>query len=98
MKNDNRKIGEIIDSAKTYIVVTNESLAVKGRRVELMTLICSLLGNFLENKIIDEENLNFIIKLAKENIKKDNKESVESTLDKIIEDIFKKIFDFENKD
>lgn len=98
MKNDNRKIGEIIDSAKTYIVVTNESLAVKGRKIELMTLTCSLLGKFLEKKIIDEENLNFIIKLVKENIKKDNKESVEKTLDKTIEDIVKKFFDFENKD
>lgn len=98
MKNDNRKIGEIIDSAKTYIVVTNESLAVEGRKVDLMTLTCLLLGNFLENKIIDEENLNFIIKLVKENIKKDNKESVENILDKTIGDIVKKFFDFENKD
>lgn len=98
MKNDNRKIGEIIDSANVYIVVTNERVAVKGRKAELMALISSLLGNFLENKVIDEEDLNFIIKLAKEDIKKDNKESVENTLDKTIEDIVKKFFDFENKD
>lgn len=98
MKNDNRKIGEIIDSANVYIVVTNKSVAVKGRKAELMALISSLLGNFLENKVIDEEDLNFIIKLAKGDIKKDNKESVENTLDKTIEDIVKKFFDFENKD
>lgn len=98
MKNDNRKIGEIIDSANVYIVVTNERVAAKGRKTELMALISSLLGNFLENKVIDEEDLNFIIKLAKEDIKKDNKESVENTLDKTIEDIVKKFFDFENKD
>lgn len=98
MKNDNRKIGEIIDSANVYIVVTNERVAAKGRKAELMALISSLLGNFLENKVIDEEDLNFIIKLAKEDIKKDNKESVENTLDKTIEDIVKKFFDFENKD
>lgn len=98
MKNDNRKIGEIIDSANVYIVVTNERVAAKGRKAELMALISSLLGNFLENKAIDEEDLNFIIKLVKKNIKKDNKESVENTLDKTIEDIVKKFFDFENKD
>jgi hypothetical protein len=98
MKNDNREIGEIIDSANVYIAVTNERVAAKGRKTELMALISSLLGNFLENKVIDEEDLNFIIKLAKEDIKKDNKESVENTLDKTIEDIVKKFFDFENKD
>lgn len=98
MKNDNREIGKIIDSANVYIAVTNESVAAKGRKTELMALISSLLGNFLENKVIDEEDLNFIIKLAKEDIKKDNKESVENTLDKTIEDIVKKFFDFENKD
>ncbi|HBF68732.1 MAG TPA: hypothetical protein DDW20_05400 [Firmicutes bacterium] len=97
MKNDNRKIGEIIDSAKTYIVVTNESVVAKGRKAELMALISS----FLENQTIDEDDLNFIISLAKENIKKDNKrnkESIENILDKTIEDIVKKFFDFENKD
>lgn len=101
MKNDNRKIGEIIDSAKTYIVVTNESIVAKGIKAELMALTSTLLGNLLEKQIIDEDDLSFIISLAKENIKKDdkkNKESIENILDKTIEDIFKKFFDFENKD
>lgn len=65
MKNDNRKIGEIIDSANVYIVVTNENVAAKGRRLELMALISSLLNNFLKTKVIDEEDLNFIIETAK---------------------------------
>ena len=101
MKNDNRKIGEIIDSAKTYIVVTNESVAAKGIKAELMALISTLIGSFLEKQAIDEDDLNFIISLAKENIKKGNKrnkESIENILDKTIEDIVKKFFDFENKD
>ena len=53
------------------------------------------------HQTIDEDDLNFIISLAKENIKKDNKrnkESIENILDKTIEDIVKKFFDFENKD
>lgn len=98
MKNDDRKIGEIIDNAKTYIVVTNESAVAKGRKAELMALIGTLLDSFFREKIIDEEDLEFIIKTFKENVKKENKESIESILDKTIEDMFKKLFNFENKD
>lgn len=98
MKNDDRKIGEIIDNAKTYIVVTNESTAAKGRKAELMALIGTLLDSFFREKIIDEEDLEFIIKTFKENVKKENKESIESILDKTIEEMFKKLFNFENKD
>ena len=100
MKNDNRKIGEIIDNAKTYIVVTNENVAVKGIKIELMALIGALLGSFLEEQTIDEEELDIIIEQAKQYNKKnkDNKESIENILDKTIEEIIKKFFDFENKD
>lgn len=107
MKKDNREIGEIIDSAKTYIIVTNESVVAKGRRAELMALVSTLLNNFFKNKIIDDEDLNFIIKMAKEDIKENSKEdigekekSMEITinLDEVAKDIVKKLFNFENKD
>lgn len=107
MKKDNREIGEIIDSAKTYIIVTNESVVAKGRRAELMTLVSTLLNNFFKNKIIDDDDLNFIIKMAKKDIKENSKEDIEEkeksleitiNLDEVAKDIVKKLFNFENKD
>lgn len=107
MKKDNREIGEIIDNAKTYIIVTNEFAVTKGRKAELMTLVSTLLNNFFKNKIIDDEDLNFIIKMAKKDIKENSKEDTEEkeksieitiNLDEVAKDIVKKLFDFENKD
>lgn len=107
MKKDNRKIGEIIDSAKVYIVVTNNVVAVNGRRKELMALVGALLSNFFESKIIDDKDLDIIIESVKEYIKEKSKEDTEEkeksteitiNLDEIAKDIVKKLFDFENKD
>lgn len=99
MKKDNRKIGEIIDSARTYIIVTNESVVAKGRRAELMALVSTLLNNFFKNKIIDDEALDIIIESAKEYIKEKSKEdtekkekSIEDIIDRFTDEIIKKIF------
>lgn len=107
MKKDNRKIGEIIDNAKECIAVTSEAVAVKGKKVEIMALVGTLLSKLFEDKIINDKDLDIIIESAKEYIKEKSKEDTEENkrnmeitinLDETARDIVKKLFDFENKD
>ena len=107
MKKDNRKIGEIIDNAKECIVVASEAVAVKGKKVEIMALVGTLLSKLFEDKIINDKDLDIIIESAKEYIKEKSKEDTEENkrnieitinLDETARDIVKKLFDFENKD
>ena len=80
-----------IEKAKAYIVITNESVTVKCKKSELMTLISAMLCNFVKEKMIDDKELDLIIKYVKRNTK-DNTESIEDILDRITDEMIENLF------
>ena len=80
-----------IEKAKAYIVITNESVMAKCKKSELMTLISAMLCNFVKEKMIDDKELDLIIKYIKRNTK-DNTESIEDILDRITDEMIENLF------
>lgn len=67
------QIKENMEKAKAYIVITNESVMAKCKKSELMALISTMLCNFVKDKMIDDKELDLIIRCVKGNTK-DNTE------------------------
>lgn len=80
-----------IEKAKAYIVITNESVMAKCKKSELIVLISSMLCNFVKEKMIDDKDLDLIIKYIKRNTK-DNTESIEDILDRITDEMIENLF------
>lgn len=96
MKKDNEKIEMITKNARACIVAIDETMMVKGTKLEIMAIACSILGKLIEKGAIDEREFDIITQLVKKETKKDTKEKSESTedlLDKVAEEIIKKIFE-----
>ena len=84
-----------IEKAKAYIVITNESVMAKCKKSELIMLISSMLCNFVKEKMIDDKDLDLIIRCVKGNTKgntKDNTESIEDILDRITDEMIENLF------
>ena len=80
-----------IEKAKAYIVITNESVTAKCKKSELMVLISSMLCNFVKEKMIDDKELDLIIRCVKGNAK-DNTENMEDIIDRIADEMIENLF------
>ena len=63
----------------------------KCNKSELMALISSMLCNFVKDKMIDDKELDLIIKCIKRNTK-NSTESIEDVLDKITDAMIENLF------
>lgn len=91
IKENMEKAKRNIEKAKAYIVITNESVMAKCKKSELMVLISSMLCNFVKEKMIDDKELDLIIKCIKRNTK-NSTESIEDVLDKITDEMIENLF------
>lgn len=91
IKENMEKAKKNIEKAKPYIVITNESVMAKCNKSELMALISSMLCNFVKDKMIDDKELDLIIKCIKRNTK-NSTESIEDVLDKITDEMIENLF------
>lgn len=91
IKENMEKAKKNIEKAKAYIVITNESVMAKCKKSELIVLISSMLCNFVKEKMIDDKELDLIIKYVKRNTK-DNTESIEDILDRITDEMIENLF------
>lgn len=89
MVDDNAK--KSIEEAETYIVATNKSLTLKGTKPEAMAVVSIMLKRLIEDKIIDDMDLDFIIKAVKKRITAD-KESLRDALDRITDEMIENLF------
>lgn len=89
MVDDNAK--KSIEKAETYIVATNKSLTLKGTKAEAMAVVSIMLKSLIENKILDDMDLDFIIKTVKKRTV-ENKESLRDMLDKITDEMIENLF------
>ena len=80
-----------IEKAETYIVATNKSLTVKGAKAEVMSVVSLMLSNLIKDKIIDEKDLDFMIKTVKGKTVED-KESLRDMLDRITDEMIENLF------
>lgn len=91
IKENMEKAKKNIEKVKAYIVITNESVMAKCKKSELIVLISSMLCNFVKEKMIDDKELDLIIKYVKRNTK-DNTESIEDILDRITDEMIENLF------
>lgn len=89
MVDDNAK--KSIEEAETYIVATNKSLTLKGTKAEAMAVVSVMLKRLIEDKIIDDMDLDFIIKAVKKRIAAD-KENLRDALDRITDEMIENLF------
>lgn len=89
MVDDNAK--KSIEKAETYIVATNKSLTLKGTKAEAMAVVSIMLKSLIEDKILDDMDLDFIIKTVKKRTV-ENKESLRDMLDKITDEMIENLF------
>lgn len=91
IKENMEKAKKNIEKAKAYIVITNESVTAKCKKSELMTLISTMLCTFVKEKMIDDKDLDLIIRCVKGNTK-DNTESIEDMIDRIADEMIENLF------
>lgn len=80
MSREEKIAKEYIEKAESFIVVTDKSMVVYGSMLELMVMIDNMLTVFMKKKVIDEIDLDFIIKNVKEEINSSNKNEEEDSL------------------
>lgn len=91
IKENMEKAKKNIEKAKAYIVITNESVTAKCKKSELMVLISSMLCNFVKEKMIDDKELDLIIRCVKGNTK-NNTENMEDIIDRIADEMIENLF------
>ena len=88
-KKEIKKISEMLEVSESSVVITPDGMTVEGTKAEILGLIATCLHNLLEDKDIDEEDLDFLFKHVKmsdeerTNYMKDKIESIKDVLDKL---------------
>ena len=86
-KKDIKRIRGCLEECKVAIVATDNCLIIDGNKPSILTLLTSIIHRMLEEKMINEKELNKVVELAKmseKEIEKQALEKVKNMLDELI--------------
>lgn len=76
-KKDIKRISGCLEECKGAIVSTNNCCVIEGSKPMVLTCLTSIIHHMLNEKIIDEKELNRVVELAKMNEKEIEKQALE---------------------